>query len=512
MIKLCIRIKERLGFTMRKILLLVIILLVCSCVACASKNVGTTGDTSTSSPTTTKNATSTDNIQTTVAVTTAAVTTEGIDVEFYTALAKSNIEKSILMGKATIDFYTNDRILTSPNFILAETLKIGGSNYSSAGTSSVWHYTSFYAMTSRLAKLSEGEDKNYFSNINNNTYKGFGYYRGTTNVITYNDVVEMNFYGVNRGSKIDGANVAGDQAVYDDQMWIIRECIYSYKSTGNVEYLNEAMRLSKLCIAGWDSTIGVNGKEYGGIPWGPSYATKHTCSNAPIISPLVEIYEILKAQDNSEADYYLEWAKKIYSFTYKTLRNGNYTFGDLVGTSRERRGTKYVTTGQSSGIDNTAYTYNTGAMISGAAALYRATGEENYYRQGKNFANGAYNVFLKKYNDVDCAVWFTKCAGTELSLSSTLWFNLVLLQGFIDLAPYYDKCETYIMYFQDSLDYAYENHLKDGLFPRNYVEGWNLKSNEDANKNVMDQAASAQMYSMIAEWAMSLVDKATGEN
>ena len=167
MIKLCIRIKERLGFTMRKILLLVIILLVCSCVACASKNVGTTGDTSTSSPTTTKNATSTDNIQTTVAVTTAAVTTEGIDVEFYTALAKSNIEKSILMGKATIDFYTNDRILTSPNFILAETLKIGGSNYSSAGTSSVWHYTSFYAMTSRLAKLSEGEDKNYFSNINN---------------------------------------------------------------------------------------------------------------------------------------------------------------------------------------------------------------------------------------------------------------------------------------------------------------------------------------------------------
>ena len=90
--------------------------------------------------------------------------------------------------------------------------------------------------------------------------------------------------------------------------------------------------------------------------------------------------------------------------------------------------------------------------------------------------------------------------------SQTTWFNLVLLQGFLDLYEFEpEDALLYIESFQKSLDYAYENYNRDGFLPRNYLSGWE-DSNYDNNKNVMDQASASQMYAMLAIWAQQILD------
>ena len=94
--------------------------------------------------------------------------------------------------------------------------------------------------------------------------------------------------------------------------------------------------------------------------------------------------------------------------------------------------------------------------------------------------------------------------------NSTVWFNLILLEGFIDLFPYDPQCQTYIETFQTSLDYGYENHLNTTtkLMPRDLLKGWDTKATKpgdanvkpDATKDVMDQAALAEIYAQLAEF------------
>lgn len=407
------------------------------------------------------------------------------------AMIEKDKERAKVIGDATISKYGSPAL----GYTLAESYNFltgrGG------GTASVWHYTAYYAMISRLVEISEGsEDFAEYTELSDKVYKGFQMYAGTADIVTYLGTFEKTLYGVNRAMTAGGANVAGDQAVYDDQMWIIRENLYRYKQTGEEAYLEEAVRLCKICIDGWDFTLDENGEEFGGIPWGPSYASKHTCSNAPIIAPLVEIYEIKKAAGDKNAEYYLEWAEKIYDYVKTNLRNTTLCYADLVGYQRVEKtgsnGEKYYVTIQMTGMDAKEYTYNTGAMISGGAALYRATQKTTYLTDAKNSARAAYSRFCKVTNKIPQYPIDTQ----------TTWFNLVLLQGFLDLYPYDpDSVEKYILSFQTSLDYAYDNYLKDGMLPRDYVNGWDNTGSYDRSKNVMDQASASQMYAMLALWA-----------
>ena len=415
------------------------------------------------------------------------------------ALVESNTEKALLIGNTTIDKYGSNRVPILGYMLSRYYNPYNGNTSESA---SVWHYTAYYSMISRLLDITEGSDANAaFKTLSDQVYAGFAHYSGTADVTTYLGTYSTTFYGVNRSNTKGGANVAGDQAVYDDQMWIIREMVDRYKQTGDKQYLDEAIRLSNICIKGWDYSLDKNNQEYGGIPWGPAYATKHTCSNAPIIAPLVEIYECLKEIGDNNASYYLDWAAKIYSYTKTNLRDNDMLYADLIGYQRiEQTGSngmkKYASVGYA-GFDGKQYTYNTGAMISGAVALYRATGQSTYFMDAKNSANAAYSKFCAKKGQI---TYYPN--DTE-----TTWFNLVLLQGFLD----YYECDPkvgdrYVQSFQTSLDYAYKTHLKDGFLPRDYVGGWDQSSSYDTRKNVMDQASAAQPYAMLAMWAQSKLD------
>src|SRR5690606_39526770 len=142
-------------------------------------------------------------------------------------------------------------------------------------------------------------------------------------------------YAVDRVDQKGQANVTGVLNVYDDQMWLIRELLDSYKLTGKIEYLEKAEYLTAYVLDGWDVTRDSNGQENGGIPWGPGYTTKHACSNGPLISPLVWLHEIYK--DQADKIEHLITIKKARPGEVNKAKNDNtiLTMHDLFTNGRK---------------------------------------------------------------------------------------------------------------------------------------------------------------------------------
>lgn len=430
-------------------------------------------------------------------------------IALYAAYSTENAKRALEIALATVDNYIDPMSYKKTDtVVLAESCTVSPNQdrFARNGVASVWHYTAFWAMQSKMLPLTTGEANSYFSELYQNTYKSMSYYEGTGNVTTYMGTDTYSMYAVNRSGSSGGADISGINAVYDDQMWIIRELIYGYEQTGSQLYLEQAERLTKVCLDGWDVTKDEKGNEIGGICWGPGYATKHTCSNGPLILPLVELSEIYTSLGDAEkAAYYLEWAVKVYEFCVKYFTLGA-VYGDFVGSSREAEGSAknrhYVTTSQSTSPDKATYTYNTGTIVSGAAALYRVTGEEKYLRTATRNAKGALNHFTQVYPDPDNK-------DTEYRLwpsDAQIWFNLIMLEGYLELYEFAPEiCLEAINTFQTSLDYAYEHHAKNGFLPAHYIYGWDRKNSKDNNKNVMDQATAAHIYAVLAEFYARLV-------
>ncbi|HBI90623.1 MAG TPA: hypothetical protein DDY75_22650, partial [Sphingobacterium sp.] len=172
-------------------------------------------------------------------------------------------------------------------------------------TASVWMYSaSIEAVNAVLSGLKKQQKvdngklyKMYYSryvDLLAKLHANAAYYLGTFTLTSFTQHKEWTVYAVDRVREKGKANVTGVLNVYDDQMWLVRELLEAYHLTGQDRYLQEAEYLTAYVLDGWDCTLDEKGKEHGGIPWGPGYVTKHACSNAPIISPLVTLYEIYK--------------------------------------------------------------------------------------------------------------------------------------------------------------------------------------------------------------------------
>lgn len=380
------------------------------------------------------------------------------------------------------------------------------------GEASVWHYTAVMGMTNRLIDINADNkaNKDYYLGYNADLFKELVWFRGTGKITNYNGTHPETMYGVNRAKKRNQATVTTDQAVYDDQMWLIREHIAAYNNTGSADYLAEAERLTDVCLDGWNTSKKADGTEWGGITWGPYYSSFHTCSNAPLIKPLCDLAALYKDKTDKigdEADaptkyeYYLNWAEKVYDFTYDNLKNADNTYADAFWTDRETitdtehqdedtNDTHYVTK-RKNNTDPKAYTYNVGAMISGGAELYKLTGEERYLTEARASAEAADHLFTL----------YTADGVKNLPSTSTVWFNLVLLQGYLDLAGVSADADAYIATYAEVLDYAYDHYYYNGFLPRNYAEGWVKGSNAfDTKYDVMDAAANAEMYAMLSQY------------
>lgn len=294
---------------------------------------------------------------------------------------------------------------------------------------SVWMYTSSIeavnaAMKAMKTGKTKGETALYDSHFNRykellaQLYDNLEFYAGTFTLTSYTQTKQWTVYGVNRGNGKGAAQVEGTLNVYDDQMWLVRELLESYHITGEQRYLEKAEYLTEYVLDGWDCTLDEQGSPLGGITWGPGYITKHSCSNGPIVSPLVWLHEIYKgkpdevtygyvAADNSrklrtekKSDYYLNFAKAVYDWQKKHLLRPDGVYDDMMG-GYDSPDIKYVT------IDGERYrtgsklrdrvgpaiTYNSGTMLSGAADLFRVTSDATYQTDLAELTDNSFAYF-----------------------------------------------------------------------------------------------------------------------
>ena len=435
--------------------------------------------------------------------------------------------------------YRNDEIFVAGYY---NALEGGTDSYANC-----YEYSSLLTMANKIYAVS-GDDaqKSYYKTLLDGYVAGLDNFEGSgTYNSTHGRYEWTGLYGVHRQNSPKTGNVSVDM-VYDDLMWIIRDFVEIYETTGDSSYITRAEHLTAACLDGWDSTV----DGIGGIVWGPTYKSKHTCSNGPLISALCGLAEYYKDSDATvtaeetvygekpasmthvawenmvgmkKYDYYLYWAKQVYDFTWNYLRESDYTYADnlrhdqFTAEDTNAHGGSYFYFGPYTGTnEGTKFTYNTGSMISGAAWLYRLTGDESYLLQGRLMAEGAYHYFTQT----------VKVGGTEMQMydcRASLLFNEVLMQGYLDLADAVSGGESeekdaiigeisdYVKVFKTSLNYAFGHYLLNRTLPQNYLQGWlyaGQGGNEtfDSHKDVKDATASPSIMAMIV-----LYEKTHGE-
>lgn len=406
-------------------------------------------------------------------------------------------------------------------------------NTASTELGSVWMYTSaIEAVNSLMEALKNGKSAvpelyadNYsrYEQLLDKLYDGLDYYHGTYTLTSYTQTKEWSVYAVNRASEKGKADVTGVLNVYDDQEWLIREMLRSYRITGKADYLQKAEYLTDYVLDGWDCYPDAEGNEYGGITWGPGYVTKHSCSNGPLVSSLVWLYETYRTKgdkityrkiDNQlrryevtvrKADYYLEFAKKIYAWQKQHLIMSSGVYYDLIGATANSpqyetvNGVRYR-----KGLDLTkpsgkAYTYNSGTMLSGCADLYRVTRIDGYAEDARNLTTATFAAFAKK--DADLQGYYSY----PIDGFST-WFNDVLLRGYLEAQGQGADAAACIDSYQNNLDYAWAKFRKEGLLPVNLLLGWSLSS--ASNKvEAMFSFTYASEYAMLANYQFSNISE-----
>ena len=402
----------------------------------------------------------------------------------------------------------------------------------SSEVGSVWMYTSaIEAVNAILHALQTEKEKgdvthynehfNRYANMLQKLYDNADYYLGTFTLTSYTRTKEWAIYGVNRGASKGGAKVEGVENVYDDQMWLVRELLESYKLTGKEQYLQKAEYLTEYVLDGWDCTVDENGQERGGIPWGPGYVSKHSCSNGPIVSPLVWLHEIYKAKNDEithryidlkdrktrksehmkKSEYYLMFAAKIYDWQKQYLLRSDGVYDDMMGGCAPEKPETEIIDGVSyrkgtfcKDRVGPAFTYNSGTMLSGAADLYRATGDGKYQNDGSKLSDATFSYFAKK--DANVKGYYTYDITGFRN-----WFNGVLMRGYVDFHPSYAKSANYIDSFQKNLDYGYDKFLYKGFLPTNLLVGWSIDNGKNNTEGMFSFAFAAE-YAVLSRYEL----------
>lgn len=449
-----------------------------------------------------------------------------------TDLALRNLERSMLIADAAVKNYFSQSGMAMSRFYNPYT----GAKSGELG--SVWMYTSsIEAVNSILSALDAIKDKHpeihaanfdRYETLLDKLYVNLDYYKGTFDLVSFTQTKQWSVYAVNRASSPGAADCKGVLNVYDDQMWLIRELIDSYEITGKEDYLAKAEYLTEYVLDGWDPHLDGTGKEIGGIPWGPGYSTKHSCSNGPMIYPLVKLYELYKGKSDlvtyryidaynkrhektvNKADYYLDFAKKIYEYQYTNLLRSDGVYADMMGgisipsyvpdNLRGEEGicyeivdgVKYKANTPLTKAEGEAYTYNSGTMLSGAAGLYRVTEQASYYSEMKNLTDKSFAYFAT-LDGAKKGYYSYQLGGFRV------WFDCVLMRGYVDAYSSYSNAALPIDSFQQNLDYGYENYLYEDMLPTSLLGGWALDKSKN-NIEAMFTFAFATEYAVLSRY------------
>lgn len=441
-------------------------------------------------------------------------------------LAVRNLKRAMELTDSAIDAHFYGSGMTMARYYNPYT------NQRSDEVGSIWMYTSAIEAVNAIMhalKLQheQGVDDLYNANFARykkvlaDLYDNADFYKGTFELVSYTQTKQWSVYGVNRAAGKGSANVAGIMNVYDDQMWFVRELLESYKITGEAAYLEKAEYLTEYVLDGWDCSIGSNGAEYGGITWGPGYVTKHSCSNGPMISPLVWLHELYKGKEDQitkryidqtdkvtrktvqmkKSEYYLEFAKKVYAWQKGALLRSEGVYNDLMGGCSPGNPETISINGVTykKGIScrdqaGPAISYNSGSMLSGAADLSRATGMPSYQADATALSDKSFTYFAK--------LGASKSGYYSYDISGfNNWFNGILMRGYVDVHTDYAGVSTYLETFQTNLDYGYENFLYEGFLPTNLLVGWSRDNNNNRTEGMFNFAFAAE-YAVLAKYEL----------
>jgi len=445
-------------------------------------------------------------------------------------LASRNLLRAIqLVDNAVINYFDEGNGMAMSRYYNPYT------GEASSELGSVWMYTSSIeavnAVLGALHALKEaGQPELYdahferYSQLLAKLYDKLSYYGGRFTLTSFTRTENWSVYAVNRASAPGSANVEGKENVYDDQQWLVRELIEAYELTGNKDYFDRAEYLAEYVLDGWDCTI-KDGKERGGIPWGPGYYSKHSCSNGPMVSPCVWLHEHYKGRPDETVwrhiapdgmtrvgetmkkdDYYLMFAKKIYDWQKENLMYPASS-GDKAGLYADNlNGPSLGGTIQYETVDGVLYrkpsdlkefcdppiTYNSGTMLSGAADLYRITGDDVYLQDIKELVGKSFTYFAK-LGETKPGLYTYDITGFRN------WFNGVLMRGYVDVWPFCADAALPIDSFQHNLDYAYDNYLYENMLPASLLVGWNTDKSKNRVEGMFTFAFAAE-YAVLARY------------
>ncbi|GHT43898.1 hypothetical protein AGMMS49965_18670 [Bacteroidia bacterium] len=441
-------------------------------------------------------------------------------------LAERNLLRAIQIADKAVSSYFTGAGMTMARYYNPYT----GTRSDEKG--SIWMYTSSIEAVNAImdglkvakehgnATLYDAHFQRY-SDLLDRLVDNAAYYLGTFTLTSYTQTRSWTVYGVDRGNDKGTARVESIYNVYDDQQWLVRELLEAYQLTGNTVYLEKAEYLTDYVLDGWDCARDNNGNEYGGIPWGPGYATKHSCSNGPMVSPLVWLHELYKGKADEiahrdidptdkktrrtlmekKSDYYLDFAKKVYDWQKKYLLRSDGVYDDLMGGDNGKvndtetvDGVIYKKHINMDGRGGPAISYNSGTMLSGAADLYRATGSSVYLEDAKKLSDASFKYFAQ----LDA----TKPGYYTYDISGFRnWFNGVLMRGYVDVYPSYNNVAVCINSFQQNLDYGYSNFLYEDFLPTNLLVGWSRENNNNRVEGMFTFAFAAE-YAILARYEL----------
>ncbi|MDF2566806.1 MAG: putative glycosyl hydrolase [Oscillospiraceae bacterium] len=375
----------------------------------------------------------------------------------YKAMALQNKNRAQALAKQYYKDFFNE-----PNKILLAT----SPSKKSPEVEGAWGYGGLMSMQCMMAKINKTTSE---INLMKTVIQGLDYYG-------YQKNGKLWGYVVYRGDYPLGATNAA--LAYDDNIWLAINFIQAYQNTGTKAYLDKAKYIMDFLIReAWFEPLG-------GFFWDTRHDARHSCSNNPAIKPLVDLYKLTKEKK------YLDWAKKVYDFSYKNLKNNDLNiYEDLIKATQKSDESWVEGSSKNTGF----YSYNTGAMISGASALYGATGEQKYLNEALACAKGAYDYFGIKNQKSGYVGW-------PCDNGKQIWFQAILLRGYIDLYPYAkEKATKYIEVFQDTMDYSFENYYDGKYIPYNWLMGWDSDDRE-TYKRCLDQSTNVEMFAMLSDW------------
>lgn len=233
-----------------------------------------------------------------------------------------------------------------------------------------------------------------------------------------------------------------------------------------------------------------------------------------MISPLVWLSDIYRGKNDeityrriasdrtryevteNKSAYYLEMAEKIYGWQKKKLYSAaDGVYWDMLGADGDISyesidGVSYRINNRDTGAVGQFYSYNTGTMLSGAAALAGATGKQEYASDAIALTSSSFSYFAKLGSTLKGYYSF------DLTGFSP-WFNGVLMRGYAEAYEVCNASSSCLKAYQDNLDYGYKHFLEKGLLPVNLLAGWN-RDHSKCDTEAMFEFCYAAEYAVLA--------------